>query len=452
MRGRPSIVLRLKVAARKALDLGAEVGVFVVSLVGVPVFLVRNRRLFRNPIVYPVWVWSFGHGVSGLDYAARLFHPNRVSVVFVSHPRANSELPRCFEHTLEPFVLRPRFGNPGGRRGRGRFWLLKLVLQVASAVTGRFRVIELETVYATVSLAAGRRLRGGVDDRLADVTDWTGYMRLLRDDVGLPPSLPADLRERCRERICAVHPTFFEHPFAALLLRDKDPGGLPDTALRSSGPQENYRAAVRLLAESGLHVVGGAETDDRVFADIPGYFPLGKAGLTRDELSVFVSLESVLVVTQQSGTHVLANAAGIPCVLCDAMPHRLGTFRADDLVLFKHLRDRRTGRRLSLVEIFREHPGLAYGYGFESEGVEVEPNEPEEIADAVGETLARMRGELVLDETEKALCDAFGDLPDPSMTLSIQGNHPPLSVLRALSDELLATRPDGYTASRESVG
>jgi putative glycosyltransferase (TIGR04372 family) len=409
--------------------------VLLVSLVEVPIFLLRNRAAFRNDVLYPFWHWSFGHPVSGIDHASRLYWPHRISLLYLPHPNANPLLPRLFEHNVDTFTLRSVLAFRSVNIDGPRRAVLRFFVHLIAGLRPRLHVTEREHVYKTASLARAPLLAGDPDTNdLVEALDYTGYVRLLHDGVGRDAALPPELRERVREAVGAAYPDFLARPFVALTFRRKGSGLELHTAIRDAGPAENYVPAVRWLTEHGFHVVPWGEA--RAFDQIDGVYTLEQADVSRDELNLFVFAEAALFIGQQSGAPVLANACGVPCLLTDALPHRYGTFRRDDLVLFKRLRKRGGKRVLSLVEVFRDHPDVAQGYNFESKGIEIVPNTPEEILEAVKEAAALAHGTLELSEDDERLAERFRALADPSMPIAYHANRPPLFELRALRAEL----------------
>lgn len=413
--------------------------VLAFALVEVPLFLIRNRELFRNDILYPFWHWSFGHTVSGIDYASRLYWPHRISLLHVPHPNANPLLPRLFEHNVDTFTYRSAIEFKSVNIDAPRIAVLRFFAFLAAALVPRLQVVERESVYRTISLAAGERIEAGDPDanRLVEALDYTGYVRLLHDGVGRDAELPGALDAQARTAIGDAYPEFLSRPFVTLTFRRKGSGLEAHTAMRDAGPAENYAPAVRWLAENGFHVVLWGDGSDAQ-AELDGVYTLERADRPADVLNLFVFAECSLFVGQQSGAPVLANAFGVPVLLTDALPHRYGTFRRDDTILFKRLRERESGRTLSLVEVFRDHPDLAQGYNYDAKGVEIVPNTPEEILEAVQEAAARAQGTLELSEEEERAAELFRALPNPGMPIAYHGNRPPLFELRALRDELEA--------------
>jgi putative glycosyltransferase (TIGR04372 family) len=304
--------------------------------------------------------------------------------------------------------------------------------------------VERLSVYRTISLAAGERIEAGDPDanRLVEALDYTGYVRLLHDGVGRDAALPPDLRERARSVIAVAYPDFLSRPFVTLSFRRKGSGLEAHTAMRDAGPVENYVPAVRWLTENGFHVVLWGD-DSQPLAALDGVYTLDRAELPRNELNLFVFAECSLFVGQQSGAPVLANALGVPVVLTDALPHRYGTFRRGDVILFKRLRERAAGRVLSLVEIFRDHADLAQGYNYDTKGVEIVDNTADEILEAVQEAAALAQGSLELSEEDERLAELFRTLPGASMPIAYHANRPPLFELRGLRGELVPSPSAG---------
>lgn len=424
----------------------------LLSLVEVPLFLLRNRALFGNRTLFILWHWSFGHTLSGLDFAVRLYHPRRLSVILLPNPRNNVYLPECFRDSIDYAVYRSIWPPRPGTGDESRYVLLRAALLIIAALTRRFHLAEREDIYQTLSLA-GDGLQVGYEEsgKVAKATDYTGYVRLLQERVGRPPRMPEELEDRCHRAIRARHPKFLDRPFVTILLREKGKGGFLDDAFRCSGPQENYLPAVKEMIAAGYHVLGTGETRHAVFAGIQGYYSMSDVDLPGPLLNLYALMKCSLFVGQQSGPHILPNSCGIPCLIVDAMPYRIGTFIAEDIILFKPLRRRSDGKVLDAVEIFLEHKDLALGYNFATKGVDIEHNSPEDILEATREALALLRGDKLIGPEEADLIERFRALPALEMTLRYHRTRPPLFVLRRLKPRLMQAAWATASSSRNET-
>lgn len=108
--------------------------VLVVSLVEVPRFLLRNRAIFRNRMLMPFWHWSFGHAITGIDYASRLYWPHRISLLYIPHPSSNPYLPRLFSHNVDVFTLESSLSFRSVRIDKPRFVVLRLFALLLAGV------------------------------------------------------------------------------------------------------------------------------------------------------------------------------------------------------------------------------------------------------------------------------------------------------------------------------
>jgi hypothetical protein len=289
------------------------------SLVEVPLFLVHNRELFRNRLLFPFWHWSFGHTVTAIDYAARLYWPHRISLLYLPHPNANPLVPHLFAHNVDVFTLRSRLPFRSADIDLKRFAVLRFFTLLLAGLRLRHYAIERLQLYRTLSLAEDRLLAGRPDtQRLESVIDYTGYTRLLEHGIGRDARLPADVLADCEARIARTHPDFSSRPFVTIVLRRKGAGLELHTANRDAGPPENYLRAVRWLTENGFSVVLGGDTDPTAFRDLNNVYKEADLSLEPQLANVFALTRCALFVGQQSGASVLANASGVLCLLVDA--------------------------------------------------------------------------------------------------------------------------------------
>ncbi|MBM4439478.1 MAG: TIGR04372 family glycosyltransferase [Candidatus Rokubacteria bacterium] len=416
-----------------------------------PLFLLRHRRLFRNPLGYVFWVWSFGHNIFELDYVARLYYPHRISLISMPDPRANTYFSYCFERNVDTVVFRsvldPLLERLERRLvlfpvRRAQYRVMRGWLLLVSAVHRRFTAIDQHaTIARTLSLVPEEGMWIGRESTgdLVPTDDLTGYIRLLRDGIGRPPRMPAGLRRQCEDGIRRRHPTFFDRPFVTLLLRQKGRNSEDfSDSVRVAGPPKNYLPAVRHLTAHGYNVVGSGETAHEVFESVPGYYALRDVDVPPKLLNLYLLLHCAMYIGQASGPNWMGSTVGYPTLVCDGVWYS-GTCRETDLILYKPYYEAQTGRRLSIVEVFREHADLVFGYNFARKGIRVGANSDDEILEGVKETLAAMEGRLVLSDDDRRLCEAYLALLPPRAIIASQRNRPPLYVLRQYEKELLET-------------
>lgn len=403
------------------LYLGWSVFLYLFTLVEGGIFLILNPKIFKNDLVSVFWTHSFGHSFLGMDYMARTFYPHKVSLVFLPHLRSNSHLVKYFEN-FDVFEFNSIIPLNRGRYDAARFHALRLIFLLVSALTYKFQLIDYFSIYKTISVA--RR-------KLVNTLDWSGYLRLLHNNIGKSPKLDGQSLERCKRAIKEYSPNFFERKIALLLLKQKGKEGNLDDAFRCSGEHSNYIPLVKVLAARGYNIVLAGETDRSLFGGLEHCFDIDKFSIDPKLLNLFFLSECQLFIGQQSGPLLIPNSCGIPCLITDALPHRLGTANPDDLVVFKQIEmlEEKSWRKLSLTEIYTRFKSLAQGDDFDKIKPRVRANSEREILDGLEETLDRIEGKLCVSTKQKEMVEKYYGLIDPSMYIYYQRNRPPLKFL-----------------------
>lgn len=359
----------------------------VLTVVAVPIFLIKNRRIFENKFVLVYSTWSFGRQISEWDIVSRLYFPHRISLIPIYLPRNNPYLANCFEHNVDVFEFKS-FGytRSGSRKAQISYKILRFYCLLISALTNRFLIIEKQTVWSFLNCSEETLMTHNDFDSetLLKLDDHTGYYWLLKNRIGKPPRLPDSLLDKCRYSIQEKYPGFFDKPFGVLQLRIKGTGtGTWSDVMRNSGPHENYRPAVEYLIADGYHVLGLGETQHGVFDDIEGYFAPSGIELDYFLLNLFGLTTCNFFIGQSSGPVWLVASCSIPILLCDSLPHGMGTPNSGDLILHKRWIDTSTNRELGIKELYEKHAHLVYPHRIE--GYETRPNTAQEISAAVKE-------------------------------------------------------------------
>lgn len=433
-------LLIFKKIIRRFLILIKQTVIFIVSVFEVPIFLLFHMSIFRNELIYGFWHWSFGHGILRLDFVSRLYYPSRISLIFITNPRSNSYLPFCFLHNMDVFLYKSIIPPQQDHIDAPKYFVLRFFLLFIGSFTTKFSIIDQNIAHQCLSSAKEDFFDGDeTSGKLIKYFDWSGYKRLLDEHIGKRPRIKESLFEQCRSAISKEYPDFFHKSFVTIVLRTKSmAGGSFSDRNREAGPPQNYIKAIQYLTRNGYHVAGTAYTPHRIFKDISGYFTLEKTDLPKELLNIFLLTNCSLYIGQHSGSYILPNSCGIPIVLCDAFPYKAGTFSQSDIVIFKHLREKSSNRRLSYVDVFLKHQDLAFGYHFTQKQITIEENSSEEILEAVKESIMRIEGKLQLHEEDKVLREKFRSIYPKSMIIGYELNCPPLFILRKLKNELLS--------------
>lgn len=362
------------------------IGITFTAVVRVVNFLVSNRSIFRQDIIFILYHDSFGHQVRALDMVSRLWYPERISLIQVLTKRNNHILPECFQHNINPFLWDGWFWLDNDFYQYISYRVMRCFCLIITAFSKRHQIIsfsrETAQLYGMVSMAKGTKLlaykegNNTIDER----PDITGYFRLLGDSIGKKPKLPSGLKRECENAIKAKIPEFFEKPFVCLSIRKQRSYEYSDY-LRDGGDPHTYKKAVRWLVKNGFNVVGGGDTSDEEFSDINGFYSITRLGVDADLINLYSLMHASLYIGQHNGAYHLPMSVGIKMVLCNSFPFYTGTVSKKDLVLFKRVIYK--GNLLSLSEIFKNHPDLIYGGGMDQPEYEIRFNTEDEILAAV---------------------------------------------------------------------
>lgn len=411
-------------------------------------FLKRNPEIFANREILVAWHCSFGHPILGIDWTARLYYPNRISMIYIDHPRANPYVPLCYQHTMDVFNFKGSIAPLPGAKDEVRYTAVRAATMLMTALKGQpHNIISLFQAYRTVGLSDGH-LKIGTVKGVRPYNDVTGIDRLIRAGVGRPPSLPQALEHKCRDAITARYPDFFARPLAVLSLRDKEKAkalsGDRDVQLRDreelrdSGPQPTYRAAVQRLSAAGYNVLGMGETDSAVFSDIPNFYSFDEIDAPGPLLNVFALIQCAILICGHSGPSIMVESVGGRVIIANGYPLTSGAHRIETIFLQKRVFDKELQRLLTFREIYEGPQPLAFSVHMQPDRYEIVDNTSEEIDFATAQTIAELNGTLQLSSIDRALQAAFQTLPSREMSLSFQKNCPPIQLLRRESNSLLS--------------
>ena len=158
---------------------------------------------------------------------------------------------------------------------------------------------------------------------------------------------------------------------------------------------QNFKLAAETLADKGYFVIRmGSIVRAALNSNNPGVIDYATNGMRNDFMDIYLGAKCTFCVSVGTGWDAIPYAFRIPIVYVSYVDlGRLNTFSTRFISICKHHFLVQQDRELSLSEIF------AYGVGFsinssdyESMGVELRENSPEEIRDAAVEMAQRLSG------------------------------------------------------------
>ena len=131
--------------------------VFARTFVDALIFLKKNRAIFDNREILIAWHCSFGHPSLGIDWTARLYYPNRVSMIYIDHPRANPFLPQCYLHTYDLFRFEGSVAPLESFRDEIRYRAVRAAVLLVTAFDGKGRhnILSIFQAYRTMGMSDG---------------------------------------------------------------------------------------------------------------------------------------------------------------------------------------------------------------------------------------------------------------------------------------------------------
>lgn len=209
--------------------------------------------------------------------------------------------------------------------------------------------------------------------------------------------LPDAVREQghAQLRSIGIDP---EAPFAFFHMRTmKYLEGLTHHGHRTA-PVDSYAPSIRRILDAGYQVVRIGEPGLEPAGWMgDGYVSLPDAlpGLAPHERAVDLAVlaDAAFGTAQNSGPIWVAAAFGTPTLRTNTPFEHLNLPYNRDLSLFKRYRDRASGRVLRYAEILEARlPAVFRDAGFEERGIELLPNESDQIDAATAEFLAMLGG------------------------------------------------------------
>lgn len=187
------------------------------------IFLFRNRKIFSNKLIYPFFIWSFGHQIFGLDIPSRLYYPNKISLININYKRNNKYLVECYQN-YDIFHFNHFFNDNFliKKISRNIFFIVLSLLSFFSKF--KYSIIDYHNNFSYLSMRISSdslSYYNEIKNEISEYGDLTGYINLLKIRKDADPKLPDHYTRLIELRIKEFYPNFQINNFVTILLRKK---------------------------------------------------------------------------------------------------------------------------------------------------------------------------------------------------------------------------------------
>lgn len=208
-------------------------------------------------------------------------------------------------------------------------------------------------------------------------------------------------------------------PFVCLIVRDGAylQGHLPGQSWQYHDYRDsdigNYIVAAEELVRRGYYVVRmGATVRERLATACTEIIDYATNGMRTDFMDIYLGAKCAFCISSSTGFDCVPAIFRRPIAYVDVVPlGYMHTYRAQDISIVKRHFDVKTGRELRLKEILGRGVGFSlYGSEYETGGIRLVQNTPEEIKDVVVEMTERLDGAWRPQADDAALQKRFWEI------------------------------------------
>lgn len=176
---------------------------------------------------------------------------------------------------------------------------------------------------------------------------------------------------------------------------------------------QNYILAADVLADRGYFVIRmGAKANEPMKSTHPNIIDYASNGMRSDFMDIYLCAKCVFCISTGTGLDAIPEMLRRPIVYVNIVPLAyIHTFRADFLCITKRHVLKGSQQILTLKEIFTQNVGFCIASSdYQSKGVDLIENTPEEIRDVVIEMVERLEGVWQPDEADESLQRKFWEI------------------------------------------
>lgn len=176
---------------------------------------------------------------------------------------------------------------------------------------------------------------------------------------------------------------------------------------------QNYALAATTLAERGFYLIRmGAKVNEAINSTHPKIIDYACNGMRSDFMDIYLSAKSFFCLSASAGYENVPSIFRRPIARVNMVPvGRLNTFIDRSFSIFKHHFDAHSNRKLSLSEIFSRGVGYSLNSScYQSNGVNLIENTPEEIRNVAIEMAESLAGTWQLEPDDEDLQRCFWEI------------------------------------------
>lgn len=364
----------------------AVLGTYLVF--SIPVFLLKNKGVFKNKYIYLDTDFSFGYQVFDIEILRRLVYPQKIAKIELLCSRKNRFLHLCYSDQVKNYNYQPLF--------------LPQVIFFKSPFSGHYLIVanKIFAFYIFLAFAFMKprmlftprsfyNLMGDhkehlpifyneISGKIEPMYDVTGLTKIIRHSQCPPTKLPSPEVEMVENAIKPLHRKHKTTKIAYLLFRKSRTDCHYDKQ-RDVGDIASYKSAIDYLSSQKFLIIGDGDISQEHRKHLTSLIWADQIDITYDLLNIYLLTQSDLFISQHSGAYILPNCANVPVILTNSFPFFVGTFNFDDVILFKNVFY--DNKEIKINDVISKHSNILYGEI--THGYRIVPNSEKQLLDAV---------------------------------------------------------------------
>ena len=359
-------------------------------LIAVFFFLILNRKLLKNNIIFPFFTWSFGHQTVAYDIASRINYPKKISLIEINHPRNNEYLSECYTN-LEKYKFDTIFFLIKKDSKTEKLYYLSLIYLALNIINffkfKKYTLLEHLKLYEKYKLnKIPLNQYDNFSDKIINYNSLTAFTNIIKSNIGRKPDLPIKYKKQILKKLNTTYKNFSQKKTYIILFRKKRTDEYYDK-IRDGGNETKYIKLINKIKKNKSNVILTGDfshnfinkckcidlKDKKLFGEIP-----------HKVLNLFFLMYSDYLITQHSGAMCLVNSHGkTVTIIVDSFPFYIGTHCSKDRVLMKNVIYKKKILKIKDIYEKKNHRLLRLGKVDKEKGYSLVENSDKQIYNAV---------------------------------------------------------------------